>query len=79
MTAIPLFLKEKEREYSMHQACDAILQELWRNVSFGNSINSQPVALLLEWSTRLDTEVLGTQVSGEVSRRSIVEMSLLIN
>lgn len=74
MDAIPLFLEEKESEYSMHQACRAILQELWRNVSFGNFIDLQPVLSLLAWSTRLDPEVLGTQVSGEVSHLNIVQM-----
>ena len=74
MIAIPLFLEEKESDYSMRKACDAILQELWRNVSFGNFIDLQPVSLLLEWSTRLDLTVLGTQVSGEVSHKRIVEM-----
>jgi len=74
MTAIPLFLEEKESEYSMHQACGAILQELWRNVSFGNVIDVQRVSSLLEWSTRLDPEVLGTQVSGEVSHWNTAEM-----
>ncbi|KAG6865346.1 hypothetical protein C0993_008151 [Termitomyces sp. T159_Od127] len=65
--AIPLFLQNGQDMYSMHQACSCILQGFWNNVSYGIVPEKSQILQLIDWSNRLNLDLIDSKSLSEVS------------
>ncbi|KAG6884795.1 hypothetical protein C0992_005764 [Termitomyces sp. T32_za158] len=64
--AIPLFLQNDQDMYSMHQACLCILQGFWNNISYGVVPDKNRVSQLIDWSSRLNLDLIDSKALNEV-------------
>ncbi|KAF8060885.1 hypothetical protein FPV67DRAFT_312197 [Lyophyllum atratum] len=68
LDAIPLFLKDEDNAHSMRQASQCILQEFWRNLSFGIvPAQNQAISQVLGWSRCLNTDLLDINDRDEIA------------
>lgn len=74
LDAICLFLQDCQNERSMRSASKYILQELWRNLSFGVSNRNDTVMRLLDLSSTLDMSLLDSNDRDEVSQTQLFSL-----